>query len=144
MIAQRILELVEVNAVAQRAFPMSVHVLHVAVEAAELGEELGLVQEAIAVFNVGLDAGILVEPTISVVLCLVDCFSEEVIVLQKLVNLLLPRIFLILSVNYDVHWILLLYFLIVLLCKKDDLYAQESGQQSRLVNDSAPHDILKA
>ena len=67
---------------------MSINVLHVAVEAAKLGEELSFVQEAIAVFNVGLNAGILVESTISVFFCLVDCFSEEVIVLQKLVNLL--------------------------------------------------------
>lgn len=82
----RSLKLVKVDTL-DFCVPLRVHVLHVPIEAAELGQELCLVQVPFHCFHVGLDARPLVEAPVSVILRLVQCLAKELIIFQPLFGL---------------------------------------------------------
>ena len=81
--------------------PFSIHVLHVAIKAAEFCQELCFIEVSLAVLNVSLDAGPFVEATICVVFGLVNSFTKSFVVLHPLFNLLLNVFFASLSCNRD-------------------------------------------
>ena len=66
LLLKRVLKVLVVDALACFV-PPSVYILHIAVETAEFGQELGLVKVSLAILHVGLDAWFLVEPSIRVV-----------------------------------------------------------------------------
>ena len=78
-----------INTLAGGLVPLGVHVLHVAIEAAELGQELCLVHVSLSVLHVDLDARSFVEAPISVVLGVLDGLTEHEVVLDPLVGLVL-------------------------------------------------------
>ena len=67
--------------------PPSVYTLHIAVEAAEFGQELGFVKVPLAVLHVRLDARPLVEPPVCVVLRAIKRLTKHRIVLQPSLGL---------------------------------------------------------
>ena len=73
--------------------PSRIDVLHVAVEAAELGQKLCLVQVSLPVLNVSLYAGPLIKPAIRVLFSFVDSLAEEVIVFNPSAHLLIGLVF---------------------------------------------------
>lgn len=74
--------------------PVSIHILHVAIKAAKLSQELGLVQILFVCFNASFNSRFLIEASVCIVLCIVDRFAKHVIIFQPFVKLVCSRVFL--------------------------------------------------
>ena len=83
--------------------PMRVNELHIAIKAAELRQELGLVQIALPILNIRLNTRLLVESLVSVILSIINSLAKQVIVLNPRKILLLSQVFLLLGEGDDVN-----------------------------------------
>lgn len=124
------------------AVPLRVNVLHVAIEAAPLRQELRLVEVSLIVISVGFDAWLLLETTIRVVFCFVDCQAKQSIVLKPLFYL----VFLLLFVQggHGLEIRLVLQRIIVPLGEEENLNREQQCQQGGLVNHGRRNDVFKA
>jgi hypothetical protein len=71
-----------------RFIPPGVYVLHVAIEATELRQKLGLVEILVAVLHIRLDAWLSIKTTVCIVFCLVNGLAEQMVVPSPLFKLL--------------------------------------------------------
>ena len=120
-----------IDALTSRVTPLGVYVLHVAIEAAELGQELRLVHESLRVFHVDLDSGALIEAPVRIVLRILNCLAEQVVVFHPFLRLVLHiRLFAAASRDHHVEGLLLEKTLIVPFREEEDLDRQQACQQS--------------
>jgi len=127
--------------------PVCIHVLHVAIKAAKLSQELCLVQILFVCLNASLDSWFLIESSVCIVLCIVDCFTKHVIVFEPFVELVCFWTLLGIWELHRVIWVMvplqIAQSFIVLPWEVKDFNLEQIGQDSRLVGDCFPHNIFE-
>ena len=125
--------------------PFRVDVLHVAVEAAELGQEFSLVEVPRAILNISLDPRLFIKSTIRVQASFVKRCAEKCIILQPLFSLLLDGISASLSGEWDdVKVLITKKTFIILLREEVYLNVQQSSQKRRFVVQGRLNDFFIA